>query len=124
MSMNPTGGNGDVPSRTGRLAGFAAPLLAVALLVAGAVLLSLPVRQENFGWFAYAPLSQQTFAGQGLLIMDAEKWTGVGLLGAGLLLLAFWSGYRTGRQPRPQSRRTGDGPPGEGPSADRPPVAG
>ncbi|HSN36116.1 MAG TPA: hypothetical protein VLT34_07180, partial [Arthrobacter sp.] len=113
----------------GTMAGFAAPLLAVALLVAGGVLLSLPVRQENFGWFAYAPLSQQTFAGQGLLVMDAEKWAGVGLLGAGLLMLAFWSGYRTGRRSRPQSRRTGEGPPGEGPpgegpSADRPPVAG
>ena len=96
--MNPTGQREPGPSRAGRLARLITPLLAVALLVAGAVLLSLPVRQESVGWFAYAPLSQQTFAGSGLLIMDAEKWAGVGLLGGGLLMLAFWSGYRTGRQ--------------------------
>jgi heme/copper-type cytochrome/quinol oxidase subunit 1 len=93
--MNPTGQQEPGRSRAARLGRFVAPLLAVTLLAAGAVLLSLPVRQENFGWFAYAPLSEQVFAGQGLLVMDAEKWTGVGLLGAGLLILAFWSGYRT-----------------------------
>lgn len=96
--MNPTGQQEPGRPRAGRLARYVAPLLAVALLAAGAVLLSLPVRQENFGWFAYAPLSEQVFAGQGLLVMDAEKWTGVGLLGAGLLILAFWSGYRTAMQ--------------------------
>lgn len=112
--MNATGGTGDGPSRAGRLARNAVPLLAVALLVAGAVLLSLPARQENFGWFAYAPLSEQVFAGQGLLVMDTEKWAGVGLLGAGLLVLAFWSGYRTGRRSRPRSRRPGAGPPRSG----------
>ncbi|MDN4644571.1 hypothetical protein [Arthrobacter sp. PsM3] len=108
--MDPTGEKESGPSRTGRLARFAVPFLAVALLAAGMVLLSLPVRQENFGWFAYAPLSQQAFVPQGLLIMDAEKWAGVVLAGVGLLTLAFWSGYRTGRQ----SRRRGDGLPLDG----------
>jgi heme/copper-type cytochrome/quinol oxidase subunit 1 len=112
--MNPMGDKEPRPSRAGRLARVAAPLLALALLVAGIVLLSLPVRQESVGWFAYAPLSQQTFAAQSLLIMDAEKWAGVALTGAGLLTLAFWTGYRTGRQ----SRRRGDGQPGDHPPAD------
>lgn len=108
--MNALGENQPGPSRAGRLARFAVPLLAVALLAAGVVLLSLPVRQESVGWFAYAPLSQQIFAAPGLLIMDAEKWAGVVLTGVGLLALAFWSGYRTGRH----SRRPGGAPPSEG----------
>ncbi|MET3951621.1 hypothetical protein [Arthrobacter sp. UYEF36] len=96
--MNSSGDQESAPSRQGRLARLAVPLLAVALLAAGVVFLSLPVRQEEFGWFAYAPLSQQTFAAPGLLIMDAGKWAGVVLVGLGLLTLAFWTGFRAGRR--------------------------
>ena len=98
--MNATGDKESGPSRQRRLAGLAVPLLAVALLAAGAVFLSLPVRQEEFGWFAYAPLSEQTFAAPGLLVMDAEKWAGVVLVSLGLLTLAFWSGVLAGRRSR------------------------
>lgn len=95
--MNPSGAEGSGPSRKRRLIRLAAPLLGAVLLVVGAVFLSLPVRQEEFGWFAYAPLSQQTIAAPGLLVMDAEKWAGVVLAGLGLLTLAFWSGVLAGR---------------------------
>ena len=102
--MKSTGDKDAGPPRQRRLARLAVPLLAVALLAAGTVFLLQPVPQEDFGWFAYAPLSQQTFAVPGLLVMDAEKWAGVVLVGLGLLTLAFWSGVlagrRTGRQPR------------------------
>ena len=103
--MNPLGDRESGPPRRPRPARLVVPLAAVALLAVGVVLLSMPVRQESFGWFAYAPLSQQTFAAPGLLIMDAEKWAGVVLTGLGLLTLAFWSGYRAGRRPG----RRGDG---------------
>ena len=93
--MDPTGDKESGPRRPAR---FVLPAVAVALLAVGMVLMSMPVRQESFGWFAYAPLSQQTFAAQGLLIMDSEKWAGVVLVALGLLTLAFWSGYRTGRR--------------------------
>lgn len=76
------------------------PLLGLALLAAGAILLSAPVRQADFGWFAYAPLSEQVFAGPGVLIMDAGTWAGVVLAGLGLLTLAFWSGFLAGRHRR------------------------
>jgi len=98
--MNPLGDRESGPPRRPRPARLVVPLAAVALLAVGAVLLSMPVRQESFGWFAYAPLSQQTFATQGMLIMDSEKWAGVVLAGLGLVTLAFWSGYRAGRRPR------------------------
>ncbi|MDI3213173.1 hypothetical protein [Arthrobacter sp. AL12] len=103
--MNPSGDRESGPSRQRRLSGFAVPLLGAVLLAAGAVFLSLPVRQEEFGWFAYAPLSQQAFAVQGLLVMDAEKWAGVVLASLGLLTLAFWSGLLAGRHTRRHTRR-------------------
>ena len=98
--MNPSGERESGPSRQGRLSWLAVPLLGAVLLAAGAVFLSLPVRQEEFGWFAYAPLSQQTVAVPGLLVMDAEKWAGVVLGCLGLLTLAFWSGVLAGRHSR------------------------
>ena len=110
VSMNPSGDKESAPPRQRRLPRLAVPLLAVALMAAGVVFLSMPVRQESFGWFAYAPLSQQTFAAPGLLVMDTEKWTGIVLVGLGLLTLAFWSGFRAGRH----SSRHGDGQPSSG----------
>ena len=102
--MNPFGDKESGPSPQGRLVRLAAPLLGAVMLAAGAVFLSLPVRQEEFGWFAYAPLSEQTIALPGLLVMNAERWAGVVLVGLGLLTLAFWSGVLAGthshRRPR------------------------
>ncbi|MDP9982525.1 heme/copper-type cytochrome/quinol oxidase subunit 1 [Pseudarthrobacter oxydans] len=97
--MNPSSGKESGPSRQRRLIWLAGPLLGAVLLAAGAVFLSLPGLEE-FGWFAYAPLSRQTFAAPGLLVMDAEKWAGVVLVGLGLLTLAFWSGVLAGRHSR------------------------
>lgn len=102
--MNPFGGKESGPSPQRRLVRLAVPLLGAVLLAAGAVLLSLPVRQEEFGWFAYAPLSEQTIAFRGLLVMDAERWAGVVLVGLGLLTLAFWSGVLAGRHSRRHPR--------------------
>lgn len=97
VSMNQSGDQESGPSPQGRLIRIAVPLLGAVLLAAGMVFLSLPVRQEEFGWFAYAPLSEQTFAVPGLVVMDAEKWAGVVLVGLGLMTLAFWSGVLAGR---------------------------
>lgn len=82
------------------LARLAVPLAAAAMLVVGAVLLARPVHQDSVGWFAYAPLSQQTFFPDSLPVMDPGKWTGLWLIGVGLLTLAFWAGFRTGRRTR------------------------
>lgn len=104
----PAGGRNSGPSSPGtRLARVAVPLAALALMLAGVVLLSVPAQQESFGWFAYAPLSQQTFVPPGMLIMDPGKWAGAALIGVGMLALTFWSGFRAGRR----SRRHGDGHP-------------
>lgn len=98
--MNPVGDDRETPARRRLIADLAAPLLAVSLLLAGLVLTSLPVRSQDVGWFAYAPLSQQTFQLQGLVLIGAEAWTGIAMISLGLLILAFWSGYRVGARRR------------------------
>ena len=50
--MNPSGDRESGLSRQRRLRWLAVPLLGAVLLAAGAVFLSLPVRQEGFGWLA------------------------------------------------------------------------
>ncbi|MET3923726.1 hypothetical protein [Arthrobacter sp. UYEF20] len=50
--MNPVGDDGVRPARRKLLARLAVPLLAVALLLAGLILITLPVHAENIGWFA------------------------------------------------------------------------
>ncbi|MDQ0819672.1 heme/copper-type cytochrome/quinol oxidase subunit 1 [Arthrobacter sp. V4I6] len=101
--MNRVGDDRVGPGRRQLVAGLAVPLLAVSLLLAGLILTSLPVRSQDVGWFAYAPLSQQTFQLQGLTMIGPEAWTGIAMISLGLLILAFWSGYRIGTRSR-QSR--------------------
>lgn len=100
MAMEQRGNRNTGRARKNLLGRAAVPLTAAAMLVAGLVFLSQPVPQEDFGWVAYAPLPTGPVVLQGLMIMGPWTWAGVALIGIGLLLLAFWSGYRTGRQAR------------------------
>ena len=100
MAMDPRGNRSSGRARTSLLGRVAVPLAAVAMLLAGLVLLAQPVPQEDFGWFAYAPLATGPVVPQGLMFMGATAWAGAALIGVGLLVLAFWSGYRAGRQVR------------------------
>ena len=99
--MNPVGEDRAAPGRRRLVADLAAPLIAVALLLAGLILTSLPVSSLDVGWFAYAPLSQQTVQLPGLALLGPEAWTGIAMISLGLLILAFWSGYRVGARRRP-----------------------
>jgi len=107
MAMDPRGNRDAGRDRKSLLRQLAVPLIALALLLAGLALLALPAPQEDFGWFAYAPLPVGPVPFPGLIFMGAEAWTGVALIGAGLLMLAFWSGYRTGRQARGRGDESG-----------------
>lgn len=71
------------------------PVLALLTVTAGIVTAISTQSQTNFGWFAYAPLSNETFTGGGLVYLGVGTKVGVALLATGLLVLAFWSGYRT-----------------------------
>ncbi|QHK20858.1 hypothetical protein GU243_15315 [Pseudarthrobacter psychrotolerans] len=71
-----------------------APLFAAAAVATGLAAVLAP-RQE-IGWFAYAPLSNQTFTSDTIVLMDSGTRTGYLLIAVGLLTLAFWLGYRLG----------------------------
>lgn len=58
-------------------------------------------RNSYVGWFAYAPLSNEIFSGNGVAFISQGTQIGLGIMVAGLLVIAFWAGYRMGRRGRP-----------------------
>lgn len=72
------------------------PLLGMAAIAAGIAALQAPRRSA--GWFAYAPLADQSFFSGDFILMDDLARAGYLLVGAGLLTLAFWLGFRLGRR--------------------------
>ncbi|WP_347559565.1 hypothetical protein [Arthrobacter sp. S39] len=79
---------------------MAAAVVPAAGLVA--VLVGCVVAWSNanatIGWFAYAPLSSQPFSGNGMAFVSQGTQIGLAVAVAGLLVLAFWAGYRIGRR--------------------------
>jgi heme/copper-type cytochrome/quinol oxidase subunit 1 len=71
------------------LAGFA------AVLVGGLIAY---FNRDFVGWFAYAPLSNTSFSGNGIAFITQGTQIGLAIAVVGLLLLAFWAGYRIGRR--------------------------
>lgn len=98
---SPAGGSARLVAR---LVAALVPVLAVALMLLGVLLVlagTNPVGTgaASFGWFAYAPLSNTTFLPLGdVTLLGPGGAAGIIAVIAGLVLLAFWSGYRTGRR--------------------------
>ncbi|OOB92128.1 hypothetical protein [Rathayibacter sp. VKM Ac-2630] len=78
------------------------PALGALLLVAGVVVALIAPRETSFGWFAYAPLSTEVFTPDGTLLLRREWLVSAALFALGLVVLAFWTGIRTGSR---QARR-------------------
>lgn len=79
---------------------LAAGILALLGIVAGVSTLIYGFsRPTTFGWFAYAPLSEEAFL-PGMTILSNTQVTGLVLLAAGLLCAAFWAGLRVGWRSR------------------------
>lgn len=91
-----------LPSRRRTVPAAVVPLLGVAVTLAGFFIAWLN-RNNYIGWFAYAPLSNQPFNGPGLAFLSVGAQIGLGIAIAGLLVLAFWAGYRLGRKTRTSS---------------------
>jgi heme/copper-type cytochrome/quinol oxidase subunit 1 len=70
------------------------PVLAAAAFASGIAAVLAP--RQDTGWFAYAPLANQTFISDQIVLMDTGARAGYVLMAAGLLTLAFWLGYRLG----------------------------
>ncbi len=84
----------------GRVAGILIPVTAILMVLLGTAIILVAGSEASFGWFAYAPLSNTTFLPEGMVYLGASSRAGMGLCGAGLVVLAFWTGYRTGRRRR------------------------
>jgi heme/copper-type cytochrome/quinol oxidase subunit 1 len=55
-----------------------------------------PDRAADYGWFAYAPVSQESFTPPTILVPSAARYWGIGLAAFGAVLLAGVIGYRAG----------------------------
>lgn len=68
------------------------PLVSAAAIIAGIVVVTAPRR--DIGWFAYAPLANEPFSSNHLILMDSTARAGYALIAVGMLVVAFWAGYR------------------------------
>ncbi len=75
-------------------------LVIAALAVVGGVLALVGslMQPVSLGFFAYAPLSGETFTTPGVHVLATGTLVAAGVLAAGLVLLAFWAGLRVGRR--------------------------
>ncbi|WP_457963704.1 hypothetical protein M1E17_20085 [Arthrobacter sp. D1-29] len=96
MGENKTSGEHNL-ARPSRLSSAVVPLAGVVAVVVG-FLVAWSNRNTSIGWFAYAPLSNQEFTGNGTAFVSQGTQIGLGIAVAGLLVLAFWAGLRIGRR--------------------------
>lgn len=75
------------------------PLLGLVAVLAGVLIAYL--NRGFTGWFAYAPLSNQPFTANGAAFITQGTQVGLAVMVAGLLVLAFWAGYRLDWRPGP-----------------------
>ena len=75
-------------------------LVIAALAVVGGslALVGSLMQPVTMSWFAYAPLSGETFTTPGVHVLATGTLVAAGVLAAGLVLLAFWAGLRVGRR--------------------------
>lgn len=86
------------PSNRAGLRAAVVPVLALAVVLAGCLVAWLN-RNASFS-FAYAQLSNRPFTGIGADLVTDGTQAGLAIAVAGLLVLAFWAGFRLGRRPR------------------------
>ncbi|GGI01921.1 hypothetical protein ACFFGR_01990 [Arthrobacter liuii] len=84
------------PSKRSKLPAAVVPLLGVAAVLAGILIAYL--NRDFTGWFGYAPLSNKPFTANGAAFITEGTQIGLAIMVAGLLVLAFWAGYRLGRR--------------------------
>ncbi|ACL41280.1 conserved hypothetical protein [Pseudarthrobacter chlorophenolicus A6] len=86
------------PSKHTSLSAVAVPFLGIAAVLVGCIVAWNQQATASFGWFAYAPLSNDAFNGSGMTFVTQGTQIGLGIAVLGLLVLAFWAGFRSGRR--------------------------
>ncbi len=92
-----------MPSKRTKWRAAVVPLLAVAVVLVGCLIAWLN-RNASFS-FAYAPNSNRPFIGIGADLITEGTQAGLAIAVAGLLVLAFWAGFRMGRRPAGRNSR-------------------
>ena len=85
------------PNKLARLAAAVVPAAGLVAVLAGCFV-AWSSANATIGWFAYAPLSNQLFLGNGMAFVSQGTQVGLAVAVVGLLVLAFWAGYRIGRR--------------------------
>jgi hypothetical protein len=83
-------------SKPGKLLITVLPFAGLAAVLVGGLIAYF--NREFVGWFAYAPLSNMPFTANGAAFITQGTQIGLAIAVVGLLLLAFWAGYRLGRK--------------------------
>ena len=97
MGDNNTLGEHNTPQPARKRPAVVVPLLGLIAVIVGLVV-AWNNQSTDFGWFAYAPLSDQVFTGNGTAFVSQGTQIGLAVTVAGLLILAFWAGLRIGRR--------------------------
>ena len=85
------------PFKRGKVPAAVVPLCGLVAVLVGFLIAYL--NRDFTGWFAYAPLSNTPFGANGAAFVTQGTQIGLAIMVAGLLVLAFWAGFRLGRRP-------------------------
>ena len=102
MGEHSTSGERKTP-KPARLSAAVLPAVGLVAVLVGCIV-AWSNANATFGWFAYAPLSNEPFTGNGLTFVTQGTQIGLAVAVIGLLVLAFWAGFRIGRRASPQNQ--------------------
>ncbi|MEO3941801.1 hypothetical protein V3C41_12040 [Paenarthrobacter nicotinovorans] len=97
MGDNNTLGEQNQPTPGRKLATVVVPLLGLVAVIVG-LIVAFSNQSTDFGFVAYAPLSDTLFLGNGVTMVSQASQVGLAVTVLGLLMLAFWAGLRIGRR--------------------------
>ncbi|MBT2586581.1 hypothetical protein [Arthrobacter sp. ISL-95] len=97
MGENNILGEHDTPQPSRKVSSVVVPLLGLIAVIVG-VIVAWTNQSTDFGWFAYAPLSDTVFVGNGGAMVSQGTQIGLTVTVLGLLVLAFWAGLAIGRR--------------------------
>jgi len=90
--------------KTVRVLAAVVPLIGLAAVLVGCIVAWSSNANASFGWFAYAPLSNEKFSGSGIAFVTEGTQIGLAVAVVGLLVLAFWAGHTIGKRARSQNQ--------------------
>ncbi|AFR30427.1 hypothetical protein [Arthrobacter sp. Rue61a] len=97
MGENNKLGEQSTPRPARKPAAVVVPLLGLIAVIVG-LIVAWTNQSTSFGWFAYAPLSDTVFVGNGGAMVSQGTQLGLAVTVLGLLVLAFWAGRAIGRR--------------------------